>query len=143
VNRRTKSRFLARPFASPSTSLRASARTGQASAALGARLRTAPNDNFGDDLSARVNSCPSHVLCLVSFLSSLRDSLISKLTQGLPPWAVTFRPFGAAQTRASAPAHHPIVCTSTESTAGRSRTIGFQLSPASAEVYTWSSVVPK
>src|SRR5205807_5311878 len=38
--------------------------------------------------------------------------------------------------RAKAPAphgHHPSVCTSTDSTAGRSRTIGFQLSPASAE----------
>src|SRR5438128_2289262 len=48
--------------------------------------------------------------------------------------------------RAKAPAphgHHPSVCTSTESTAGRSRTIGFQLSPASAEAYTWPPVVPK
>jgi hypothetical protein len=38
---------------------------------------------------------------------------------------------------------HPIVCTSTLNTAGRSRTIGFQLSPASAEAYTWPPVVPK
>src|SRR5438093_182431 len=48
--------------------------------------------------------------------------------------------------RARAPAphgHHPSVCTSTESTAGRSRTIGFQLSPASAEAYTWPPGVPK
>jgi hypothetical protein len=35
------------------------------------------------------------------------------------------------------------VCTSTLNTAGRSRTIGFQLSPASAEQYTWPPVVPK
>jgi len=35
------------------------------------------------------------------------------------------------------------VCTSTDSTAGRSRTIGDQLSPASAEAYTWPPVVPK
>ena len=40
-------------------------------------------------------------------------------------------------------ANHASVCTSTESTAGRSRTIGFQLSPASAETYTWPPVVPK
>src|SRR5260370_41171782 len=38
---------------------------------------------------------------------------------------------------------HRRVCTSTESTAGRSRTIGFQLSPASADAYTWPPVVPK
>jgi hypothetical protein len=36
-----------------------------------------------------------------------------------------------------------IVCTSTLSTAGKSRTIGFQLSPASFEQYTWPPVVPK
>jgi len=35
------------------------------------------------------------------------------------------------------------VCTSTDNTAGRSRTIGPQLSPASAEQYTWPPVVPK
>ena len=40
-------------------------------------------------------------------------------------------------------ADHVIVCTSTESTAGKSRTIGFQLSPASAEQYTCPPVVPK
>src|SRR5262249_32693314 len=42
--------------------------------------------------------------------------------------------------------HHPDhrrVCTSTDSTAGRSRTIGAQLSPESAEAYTWPPVVPK
>src|ERR1700737_43958 len=38
---------------------------------------------------------------------------------------------------------HARVCTSTESTAGRSRTMGFQLSPASADAYTWPPVVPK
>ena len=38
---------------------------------------------------------------------------------------------------------HGNVCTSTESTAGRSRTIGAQLSPASADAYTWPPVVPK
>jgi hypothetical protein len=39
--------------------------------------------------------------------------------------------------------NHPSVCTSTESTAGKSRTIGFQLSPASAEAYTCPPLVPK
>src|SRR5579864_709303 len=39
--------------------------------------------------------------------------------------------------------YHASVCTSTESTAGRSRTMGVQLSPASAEQYTWPPVVPK
>jgi len=38
---------------------------------------------------------------------------------------------------------HDSVCTSTETTAGRSRTIGAQLSPASDEAYTWPPVVPK
>src|SRR6185369_7946358 len=38
---------------------------------------------------------------------------------------------------------HDSVWTSTESTAGRSRTMGFQLSPASADAYTWPPVVPK
>src|SRR5438105_13314633 len=35
------------------------------------------------------------------------------------------------------------VCTSTESTAGRSRTIAAQVSPASAAAYTWPPLVPK
>lgn len=35
------------------------------------------------------------------------------------------------------------VCTSTDNTAGRSRTIGCQLSPESAEQYTCPPVVPK
>src|SRR5271157_350630 len=38
---------------------------------------------------------------------------------------------------------HGSVCTSTESTPGRSRTIGVQLSPASADTYTCPPVVPK
>src|SRR5262249_62198318 len=41
--------------------------------------------------------------------------------------------------------HHPdhdSVWTSTDSTAGRSRTIGAQVSPASGEAYTWPPVVP-
>src|SRR5208283_1938223 len=38
---------------------------------------------------------------------------------------------------------HGNVCTSTESTAGRSRTMGAQLSPASADAYTCPPVVPK
>src|SRR5581483_6002732 len=38
---------------------------------------------------------------------------------------------------------HGSVWTSTESTAGRSRTMGIQLSPASAEAYTCPPVVPK
>src|SRR6267378_7154048 len=40
-------------------------------------------------------------------------------------------------------ANHGSVWTSTESTAGRSRTMGVQLSPALAEAYTWPPVVPK
>ena len=40
-------------------------------------------------------------------------------------------------------ADHGSVWTSTDTTAGRSRTMGFQLSPASAEAYTWPPVVPK
>src|SRR5438309_27291 len=39
--------------------------------------------------------------------------------------------------------NYPRVCTSTLSTAGKSRTMGFQLSPASLEAYTWPPVVPK
>src|SRR5258708_4352995 len=38
---------------------------------------------------------------------------------------------------------HGSVWTSTESTAGRSRTMGVQLSPASADAYTCPPVVPK
>src|SRR5581483_4321474 len=38
---------------------------------------------------------------------------------------------------------HVSVTASTESTGGRSRTIGAQVSPASAETYTWPPVVPK
>jgi len=41
-----------------------------------------------------------------------------------------------AQMRRKYDSDHDSVCTSTESTAGRSRTMGFQLSPASAEAYT-------
>ncbi len=40
-------------------------------------------------------------------------------------------------------ADHGRVCTSTERTAGRSRTIAFQLSPPSGETYTCPPVVPK
>jgi hypothetical protein len=40
-------------------------------------------------------------------------------------------------------ANHGSVWTSTESTAGRSRTMGVQLSPALAEAYTCPPVVPK
>jgi len=39
-------------------------------------------------------------------------------------------------------ADHGSVCASTDRTAGRSRTIGAQLSPASADPYTWPPVVP-
>ena len=39
--------------------------------------------------------------------------------------------------------NHGSVCTSTDSTAGRSRTIGAQVSPASADAYTCPPVVPK
>ena len=39
--------------------------------------------------------------------------------------------------------NHGRVCASTETTAGRSRTIGAQVSPASADAYTCPPVVPK
>ena len=39
--------------------------------------------------------------------------------------------------------YHDNVWTSTDKTAGRSRKIGVQLSPASADAYTWPPVVPK
>ena len=48
-----------------------------------------------------------------------------------------------AQMRWQDDADHESVCTSTESTGGRSRTIGAQLSPASDDAYTWPPVVPK
>src|SRR5262245_4777471 len=38
---------------------------------------------------------------------------------------------------------HGSVCASTDTTEGRSRTMGVQLSPASAEAYTCPPVVPK
>jgi len=38
---------------------------------------------------------------------------------------------------------HDRVCTSTESTRGRSSAMAFQLSPSSAEAYTFPPVVPK
>src|SRR5262249_21498650 len=38
---------------------------------------------------------------------------------------------------------HDSVWPSTETTDGRSRTMGSQLSPASADAYTWPPVVPK
>src|SRR5437899_13050266 len=38
---------------------------------------------------------------------------------------------------------HFSVCTSTESTPGRSRTTAFQLLPSSADAYTWPPLVPK
>ena len=39
--------------------------------------------------------------------------------------------------------NHDSVCTSTDSTAGKSRTMGVQLSPASVDAYTCPPVVPK
>ena len=39
--------------------------------------------------------------------------------------------------------NHGSVCASTDTTAGRSRTMGAQLSPLSADAYTWPPVVPK
>ena len=48
-----------------------------------------------------------------------------------------------SQVRREYDSNHGSVWTSTESTAGRSRTMGAQLSPASAEAYTCPPVVPK
>src|SRR2546426_5700681 len=47
------------------------------------------------------------------------------------------------QMRREHDAEHRSVWTSTDTTAGRSRTMGAQLSPASADAYTWPPVVPK
>src|SRR5438132_240970 len=48
-----------------------------------------------------------------------------------------------SQMRGQHHADHGSVWTSTESTAGRSRTMGVQESPALADTYTWPPVVPK
>src|SRR5262249_16936015 len=57
------------------------------------------------------------------------------------PLAVDPRELG--QVRRKHDADHRRVCTSTESTGGRSRTMGAQRSPASADAYTCPPVVPK
>src|SRR6185369_5546838 len=56
---------------------------------------------------------------------------------------LALHPRQAAQVGRQADADHGSVCTSTDKTGGRSRTIGAQLSPASAETYTCPPVVPK
>src|SRR5690349_10069379 len=48
-----------------------------------------------------------------------------------------------SQMRREYHSNHASVWTSTLSTAGRSCTMGAQLSPASADAYTWPPVVPK
>ncbi len=48
-----------------------------------------------------------------------------------------------AEVRREHHADHRSVCTSTDRTAGRSRTMGVQLSPASGDMYTCPPVVPK
>src|SRR5262249_28003812 len=48
-----------------------------------------------------------------------------------------------SQMRLELDSDHGSVWTSTDRIAGRSRTMGAQLSPASAETYTWPPVVPK
>src|SRR6266404_533824 len=48
-----------------------------------------------------------------------------------------------SQVRREYNSDHESVWTSTESTAGRSRTMGAQVSPASADAYTCPPVVPK
>ena len=48
-----------------------------------------------------------------------------------------------AQMRREHDSDHGSVWTSTDRTAGRSRTMGAQLSPASADAYTCPPVVPK
>jgi len=88
VNRRTKSRFLARPF---------DFAQGRLSPCI-ARLRTARNDNFGDcgGMAEAVPfpSPPSR------FVSAVPPGLTrSQAYPGLASWAVIFRPFGAAQLR--------------------------------------------
>src|SRR5258707_244059 len=47
------------------------------------------------------------------------------------------------QVRPQHDADHGSACASTDNTAGRSRTMGAQLSPPSVDPYTWPPVVPK
>src|ERR1700704_5961105 len=81
-------------------------------------------------------------------LPSLRSSILER-TNFLDENVVRFRPghnFGFLREIHKSLLlrwAHASVCTSTESTPGRSRTIGFQLSPASAEAYTCPPLVPK
>src|SRR5258708_2427235 len=69
---------------------------------------------------------PLGTLLLVAQLIDQRGRCLSVITIG----------FGSIP-------RHLSVCTSTDSTAGRSLTIGAQLSPASDEAYTWPPQVPK
>ncbi len=48
-----------------------------------------------------------------------------------------------AEMRGEYDTNHGSVCTSTDKTAGKSRTIGAQESPALEEAYTWPPLVPK
>ena len=65
-----------------------------------------------------------------------RSPSTSRVTSPLTPASVR-------RCAGSSTLNHGSVWTSTESTAGRSRTMGAQLSPASADAYTWPPVVPK
>ena len=56
---------------------------------------------------------------------------------------LTLDPGQGLQVRGEHDADHGSVWTSTDSTAGRSRTMGAQRSPASPDAYTWPPVVPK
>src|SRR5262249_7990122 len=75
-------------------------------------------------------------------LQRIQDSPLGDLALDLQ-LHLAVHPGERAQVRGEHYPDHDSVWTSTESTAGRSRTIGAQLSPASADAYTWPPVVPK
>src|SRR5207244_9209978 len=58
-------------------------------------------------------------------------------------YVTTFKVCQSSQVGREHYSDHVSVCTSTESTPGKSRTMGFQLSPASADAYTCPPLVPK
>jgi hypothetical protein len=93
------------------------------------------SEMVGKDYANHINS---HLLFQLPRGGRYRPARRSKAPHALPGLALRLR---AGQDRGVR--IYVSVCTSTESTAGRSRTIGFQLSPESAEQYTWPPVVPK
>src|SRR5206468_3694669 len=104
--------------------------------------------------------CPvARLKPLSQFLSPLRGLSLLHHYPRLAPWAAFLRRSAAGsghhrcseteavpfQDKNQRPMRgdHASVCTSTDITAGKSRTIGFQLSPVSADAYTCPPDVPK